>query len=121
MLWQTHDSFEREFKRLCKKHTCLEDGLRKVKKLLEAQFDPIAPKEIIGPGKLHRVTANQTWAIWKVEVALTGSGLRPSQWPRMWFAVSGDTFTLLIIAVHAQNYDDNMQDKIAEDRYSEIS
>lgn len=121
MLWQTHDSFDAEYKKLLKKHRQLADGLKKAQKLLEAQFDPINPQAVIGPGKLHRVSANHTWEIWKIEVALIGSGLRPNQWPRMWFAVSGDTFTLLTIAVHSQNYDNNAQDALAIERYSEIA
>lgn len=121
MFWQTHDSFDSEFKKLLKKHKQLADGLKKTQKLLEAQFDPLNPTSVIGPGKLHRVTANQTWEIWKVEVALIGSGLKPSQWPRMWFAISGDTFTLLTIVAHQQNYNNNAQDRLALTRYTEIA
>lgn len=121
MLWQTHDSFDKEFKKILKNHRQLDDGLKKAKKLLETQFDPNNPQDVIGPGKIHRVTANHTWEIWKLEVALIGSGLRPSQWPRMWFAVSGDTFTLLTIVMHGQNYDDNTQDTVAKNRYTEIA
>lgn len=121
MLWQSHDSFDKEYKRILKNHRQLSDGLKKAQKLLEVQFNPTSPQSIIGPGKLHRVTANHTWEIWKVEVALINSGLRPNQWPRMWFAVSGDTFTLLTIATHSQNYDDNTQDATALERYTEIA
>lgn len=121
MLWQTHDSFDKEFKKLLKKHRQLSDGLKKARKLLEAQFDPNDPQDVIGPGKLHRVTSNHTWEIWKIEVALIRSGLRPNQWPRMWFAVSGDTFTLLAIVAHGQNYDNNTRDAIAKSRYAEIA
>jgi uncharacterized phage-associated protein len=87
----------------------------------EIPYDPNNPQPIIGPGKLHRVTADHTWEIWKIEVALIGSGLKPNLWPRMWFAISGDTFTLLTIATHAQNYDNNAQDKLAAERYMEIA
>lgn len=121
MLWQSHDGFDSEYKKLLKKHRQLDDGLKKAKKLLETQFDPNNPQSVIGPGKIHRITTNQTWGIWKLEVVLIGSGLRPNQWPRMWFAISGDTFTLLTIAGHSQNYDNNAQDKLALDRYMEIS
>lgn len=121
MYWQSHDGFDKEYKKLLKKYRQLDDGLKKVKKLLERQFDPVERQSIIGPGKIHRVTANQTWELWKVEVALIGSGLKPSQWPRMWFAVSGDTFTLLTISVHQDNYDDSAQDRLALERYTDIS
>ena len=121
MYWQSHDSFDTELKKLGKKYRQLDDGLKKVKRLLERQFDPNNPQSIIGPGKLHRVTADRTWELWKVEVALIGSGLRPNQWPRMWFAVSGDTFTLLTVAVHQDNYDDGAQDRLAINRYTDIS
>ena len=120
MLWQTHDSFDAEYKKLLKKHKQLAEGLTKAQRLLEVQFEPNNPQAIIGPGKLHRVTADHTWEIWKLEVALIGSGLRPNQWPRMWFAISGDTFTLLTIVAHTHNYDNNAQDALAKDRYLEV-
>jgi len=48
-------------------------------------------------------------------------GLRPGQWPRVWFSIKGDTITFLVIKSHVDNYDNNTEDLIAQDRYNDIS
>ena len=120
MLWQTHDSFDKELKKFAKSHPEIKKGLDSSKKLLATQFHPTDPRAVIGPSKIHRVTSNQTWGIWKLEVVLIKSGLRPNQWPRMWFAVSGDTITFLLLNSHTTNYDNNECDRNAIERYTEI-
>lgn len=120
MLWQEHNSFSKELKKICGKYPQVYEGVAKVKKLLSVQFDPLQPSEIIAPGKIHRVRADTIWELWKVEVLVPNSGLRPNQWPRMWFSVSGETITLLAIATHISNYDNNDIDRLATERLSEI-
>lgn len=115
-----HDDFVKELSKLVKKHRNLDAGMKAVERLLQRQFDPLKPEEVIAPGKIHRVTQNAIWALWKIEVALPGSGLKPNQWPRMWFAVSGDRVVYLCIVVHMQNYDNNEVDKIAQARTSDF-
>lgn len=115
-----HDQFSGELKQLVKKYPGTTAGLSAVERLLEKQFDPTSPDEVIAPGKIHRIHQNAIWSLWKVEMAVPGSGLRPSQWPRMWFAVSGDKIVLLTIVSHTQNYDDNTIDKIAIERASDF-
>ena len=112
-----HDQFDNELKKLGKYPVL--SGLEAVKRLLEKQFDPNDPEVVIPPGKIHRVRQNSVWSLWKVEVVLPKSGLRPSQWPRMWFAVSGDKVVFLCIVSHTQNYDNNVVDGIAADRASD--
>ncbi len=119
MLWLEHDSFGREFKKFSNKFPSSIKGLEAVKKLLEAQFDPSNPKEIIAPGKIHRVHQNAIWELWKIEALVVS--LRPNQWPRIWFVVNGDAITLLVIATHIDNYDNNAMDKRALDRISDLS
>ena len=119
MLWQTHDAFDKDIKELLKKYPSFNEGLVKSKRLFEVQFDPVCPVAVIGPGKLHRVTQNQTWTIWKHEVIV--KGLRPGQWPRVWFAVSGSTITFLLANTHINNYDTNDCDQLALSRYMEIA
>lgn len=114
-----HDQFSKEIKKLAGKYRQVNDGLAAVKLLLERQFDPSNPEEIIAPGKIHRVYQDATWSLWKVEVILPHSGLKPNQWPRMWFAVSGDKIVFLCIATHMQNYGNNSVDDIAVDRASD--
>lgn len=119
MLWQWHDAFDKDIKKLLKEYRDFSNSLVKAQRLLGVQFHPTNPQSIIGPGKLHRVTQNQTWAIWKLEVAV--KGLRPNQWPRVWFAVSGDTVTFLVAQTHMNNYDNNECDRLAAERFSEIA
>ncbi len=120
MLWQQHDEFVAELKKICKKYPQVDDGVERIKRLLAAQFDPQSPEAVIAPGKIHRVRADTTWMLWKVEVLVPKSGLRPNQWPRMWFGVSGETITLLAIATHMQNYDNNAIDIQALKRLTDI-
>jgi hypothetical protein len=120
MFYNAHDGFEKDFKRLSKKWSTLGKGIEAAKKLLATQFDATNPIEVIAPGKIHRITNNQFFAIWKVEIAVPDSGLRPNQWPRMWFAISGDTITQLLLVSHIDNYSDNECDQIAMSRYSEL-
>jgi hypothetical protein len=118
MQWLEHDAFTREFKKLGKKYAAADQGLKAVKKLLAVQFDPIDPREVIAPAKIHRRHQNAVWELWKIEMMIVG--LRPSQWPRVWFVVSGDTITFLTAGTHMQNYDDNAMDKIALQRISDF-
>ncbi len=119
MYWQTHDGFDKDIKKLAKDYRQLDHSITATKRLLEIQFHPTQPQEVIGPGKIHRITQNHTWAIWKLEVAV--KGLRPSQWPRFWFAVRGNTVTFLVANTHINNYDNNTCDRLAAERFSEIA
>lgn len=116
MQWQQHSSFEKEYKKICKKQNGLERGFEHVKKLLAVYFDPIEPStDIIDPGKIHRLCDYTEWQLWKIEVMIVG--LKTNLWPRVWFAVSGNTITFLVIGMHNTNYDDNTLEKIALERY----
>ena len=119
MLWQSHSNFEIEFKKIARRIRDLDDGLSKAKKLLEKQFHPTDPVQIIAPAKIHRIHAEEVWELWKLEMQV--KNLRPSQFPRVWFAVSGNTITFLVVGSHMQNYDNNAMDRCAVERYSEIA
>jgi hypothetical protein len=118
MTWQQHNCFMRELKALSKKYRDAETGLEKIKKLLAVQFDPVNPREVIAPGKIHCCTRNGIWEMWKVEMLV--SGLNPSQWPRVWFMISGDTITFLTIGTHISNYKDNDMERLALERISDL-
>lgn len=118
MIFLEHSQFNRELKAL-RKYRTIYDGLESVKRLLEKQFDPARPEEVIAPGKIHRIHQDGIWALWKIEVAIPNSGLKPNQWPRMWFVVSGDKIALLAIGAHPQGYDNNAVDKMAMGRVSD--
>jgi hypothetical protein len=113
MLFSEHPAFTREMKSL-QKRLDVDTGMARVKKLLAVHFDPENPKPVIDHGKLHRLKATDIWSLWKVEVMVVG--LRPSQWPRVWFLLRGATITFLVGASHAQNYSDNEMERLALDR-----
>lgn len=113
-----HPSFSKEKLKLNKKVRNLEKGLNSFYRLCEVQFHPLAPKQVISPAKLHRVTQNDRWTIWKVELVVPG--LRPNQFPRVWFAVQGASVAFVCLATHIANYSDNEMNKIAVERVSDI-
>lgn len=86
-------------------------NLERFQRLCEIQFHPESPKSIIAPGKLHRVTNNDLWTIWKTELPILG--LRTNQYPRIWFAQSGASIAFLCIGSHIDNYDDGTMDQLA--------
>jgi len=96
----------------------INEGVESFKKLCEVQFHPIAPRQIIAPGKLHRVTQNDIWALWKVELAI--KGVRSNQSPRIWFVIRGSTVVFLCAKSHPDNYDDNEVNTCAVDRATDF-
>jgi hypothetical protein len=88
------------------------------KNVLNFQFNPINPKLIIGPGKIHRVKVRENCEVWKVEMSV--KGLRKNQSPRIWLAVAGDTLAFLTIKTHIDNYDDNEVNRFAENLSTDI-
>lgn len=116
-----HDSLEKEIARLEKKIRGLrEEGYKRFERLCEKQFHPIRPQPVIGPGKLHRITQNDIWTLWKVELIVPKAGLRPNQYPRVWFAVKGAIIAFLCIATHMDNYTNAVMEQIALERVSDI-
>jgi hypothetical protein len=74
----------------------------------------------IAPAKIHRITQSQTWAVWKVEMVIPGSGLRPNQWPRVWFVVEGDSIAFLKVASHTENYNNVECERVAIGRATDL-
>jgi hypothetical protein len=113
-----HPAFEKETAKLKRRFPALESGLNSSRRLCEVQFSPTNPQRVIAPAKLHRVTQNDFWSVWKIELVVPG--IKPNQFPRMWFAVQGSNIALLCIATHIDNYDDNLMVKIAVERVTDI-
>ena len=113
-----HPSFKKETAKLQRRFFYLEKGLQAFRRLCEEQFHPNNPRPVIAPGKIHRVTANETWTIWKVELVV--KNLRPNQFPRVWFAVKGSKIALLCIGTHVDNYNDDEMNHAALSRVSDI-
>lgn len=114
----SHLSFEKEAAKLKRRFSLLDKALESFKMLCEFQFHPFNPQQIIAPAKLHRVTQNDLWSIWKIELAVPG--LKPNQFPRVWFAVKGSNIAFLCIVSHIDNYSDNQINQIAIGRVSDI-
>lgn len=116
-----HDGFQKEIAALEKRRfSTLRDGLSAFERLGEVQFNPTNPRQVIAPSKLHRVTQNDLWTLWKIELVIPKSGLRPSQWPRMWFVVKGAIIVFLCIASHSDNYNDEDMNRLALSRVSDF-
>ena len=119
MQWLEHSAFTKEVKQLAKKYKSANNAVKFAKRLIEKWRDD--PNDSpIDPGKIHLVTQNDEYEIWKYEMAVPNSGLRPNQWPRVWFAIEKDTLALLLLAVHTDNYDDNTKNNEASQRYEEL-
>lgn len=115
-----HPNFEKEAAKHKKRFNDLTGDLKKFERLCEIQFNPTNPRAIIAPGKLHPITKNALWQIWKIELVVTNTGLRPNQFPRVWFAVEGSKIALLCIQTHMDNYNDNDINIIASERVRDI-
>jgi len=116
-----HNGFEKEIAALEKRRLrYIRKSLKSFEKLCETHFNPVSPQPRIAPGKLHRVTQNDLWAIWKTELPIIHSGLRPNQYPRIWFAVSGATFAFLCASSHIDNHKDSKMDNLALSRISDL-
>ena len=116
-----HTTFEKEIVVLEKRRLrYIRESLYGFQKLCEFHFHPTNPESRIDPGKLHRVMQNDTWTMWKIELAVIKSGLRPNQYPRIWFVVSGAAITFLCIADHIKNYKDSAMDQSALSRVSDV-
>ena len=115
-----HDGIKNEIVALGRRFRTLQEGLSTFERLCEVQFDPTSPKQVIGPAKLHRVKQNDVWTLWKVELVIPNSGLRPNQWPRMWFVVKGALVAFLCIASHIDNYNDEAMNQLALSRVGDF-
>jgi len=115
-----HSALEREIPRLAKRIRGLETGFKSFELICQKHFHPVMPQQVIGPGKLHLVTKNDLWVMWKVELVVPKSGLRPNQFPRVWFAVKGSVIAFLCLATHTDNYDDGEMDRMAFSRVEDV-
>lgn len=115
-----HPSFDKETARLKRRFVNIEKAIEDFKRLAEFQFHPLGPRQVIAPAKLNRVFQNAIWSLWKIELVIPKSGLRPNQFPRMWFAVKGAEVSLLLIVSHVDNYDNNEMDELAKARANDI-
>ena len=115
-----HSKFEKEIVALRRRFKHIKDGIESFKRLCEVQFHPTNPQRVIAPAKLHRISQNDIWSLWKVELVIPKSNLRPNQFPRMWFVVQGARIGFLCIGTHIDNYKDRDMERLAIDRLTDI-
>ena len=115
-----HPKFEKEIVALERRFKHTKEGLESFERLCEVQFHPTNPRRIIAPAKLHRISQNDIWSLWKIEVAIPKSNLRPNQFPRMWFGVQGAKIGFLCISTHMDNYNNKKMERLAMDRLTDI-
>jgi len=113
-----HPLFEKETAKLKRRFYFLDKALESFKRLCEFQFHPLNPQQRIAPAKLHRVTQNDLWSIWKIELSIPN--IKSNQSPRIWFAVKGSNIAFLCVVTHIDNYDDNQINRIALERVADI-
>ncbi|OHA14684.1 MAG: hypothetical protein A2909_03260 [Candidatus Tagabacteria bacterium RIFCSPLOWO2_01_FULL_39_11] len=99
-----HDGIKNEIAATERRFRNIQQAISAFERLCEVQFNPMLPKQVIAPAKLHRVTQNDIWTMWKVELVVSNSGLRPNQYPRVWFAVKGSVLVFLCFSTHMDNY-----------------
>lgn len=116
-----HDGFVKEIAALEKRRLrYIRESFEGFQRLCEFHFHPTSPQPRIAPGKLHRVTQNDAWTMWKTELPVIHSGLRPNQFPRMWFAQSGAIIAFLCISSHIHNYNNEEMDRLALSRITDL-
>lgn len=115
-----HDGIQKEIAALERRFRRLRDGLAAFERLCQEQFHPTNPRIVIAPAKLHCLRRNDVWTMWKIELVIPDSGLRPNQYPRMWFVVKGAVIAFLCIASHIDNYDEARMDHLAFSRVTDI-
>lgn len=116
-----HAGFEKEIAAVEKRRLRqIRKSLEGFQKLCEFHFHPTVPEPRIAPAKLHRVIQKDSWVLWKTELPVIGSGLRPNQYPRLWFAQSGETIAFLCVSSHADNYNDNAMNQLALSRVADF-
>ncbi len=115
-----HDSIQKEIVALKRRFRTTRQGFSAFERLCEVQFNPTEPRQVIAPAKLHRITQNDMGTLWKVELIVPNSGLRPNQWPRLWFFVKGSIIAFLCISSHIDNYSDEELNRTAISRVSDL-
>ena len=71
-----HDGIRKEIAALERRFRTIREGLASFERLCEVQFNPTSPRQVITSAKLHRVTQNDLWTLWKYVVCGEGSNYR---------------------------------------------
>ena len=106
-----HSHFEKEAAAMKRRFPAFSDALESFKRLAEVQFALENPKQVMAPGKLHRVSTVGIYSLWKIELAI--KGVKSNQSPRIWFAIQGTNLAFLCAKSHIDNYNNNETDSFA--------
>ena len=117
---QYHAIFERDIVALRRRFSKFQEALGIFKRLCQEQFHPTEAKQVIAPGKIHRISQNDAYTLWKAELVVPKSGIKPNQYPRLWFAVKGAIVVFLCVVTHIDNYRDDEMDRIATSRATDF-
>jgi len=60
-----HDGIQKEIAALERRFRTIRGGLSVFERLCEVQFNPTSPRQVIAPAKIHRITQNDIWTLWK--------------------------------------------------------
>ncbi len=100
------------FKSICKKHRSFDESYKLSLRLVVAYFDD--PQNVNRPFQLVHLHTCEEYEFWKLKVMV--KGLKPGQWPRLWFGVSqkGERILIpLILDMHQSGYSDNQHENDA--------
>jgi len=117
---QYHTAFEKDIVALRRRFSKFQEALEILERLCQDQFHPTEARQVIAPGKIHRISQNDAYTLWKVELVVPKSGIKPNQYPRMWFAVKGAIVVFLCVATHADNYSDDEMNRVAASRATDF-
>ncbi len=115
-----HSGIEKEIIVFKRQFHLIKEAFEIFERLCNRQFNPSNPEVVIAPAKLHRVHQNEVWSLWKIELSVPKSGLRPNQFPRVWFAVHGTVMVFLCMATHINNYSDEEMNHLALSRVTDV-
>ncbi len=115
-----HDGIQKEITALERRFRAIRKAFSSFERLCEVQFHTTNPKQVISPAKIHRINQNDIWTLWKVELVVPDSGLRPNQYPRMYFVVKGSVVIFLCISTHIDNFKDKEMTNLALSRATDF-
>ncbi len=113
-----HSHFEKETAAMKRRFPAFDEALESFKMLANVQFATENPRQVIAPGKIHRVCVIGICTLWKVELAI--KGVKSNQSPRIWFAIQGASLAFLCAKSHIDNYDNNSVDRLAQNLVTDI-
>ena len=118
--FQYHAAFEKDAVSLRRRFSRFQEALEIFERLCRDQFHPTEARQVIAPGKIHRISQNDAYTLWKAELVVPKSGIKPNQYPRLWFAVKGAIVVFLCVVTHIDNYRDDEMDRIATSRATDF-